>query len=200
MTDAERLVAFINARLDEDEQTASMATDGPWVARSTEVGWCVDVDPITRGIYVFGPSDTPAVDIWHVARQNPLRILRGVAAKRGIIQDWLGENAPSYPSLSDDELHIARRHPAYEYATTEGQRKAWDYSHVPPEGDGWERNITSDDDEGWERFSYTEESYWRRLRPQGPRVWNPPTPRHLQRLASEWSDHPDFEEEWSIDE
>jgi hypothetical protein len=35
MTD---LVAFLRARIDGDEQFASMATDGPWQSRSTEAG------------------------------------------------------------------------------------------------------------------------------------------------------------------
>jgi hypothetical protein len=65
-----------------------------------------------------------------------------------------------------DTLHIRRAHPDYEYDTTEGQRKAWDCH--PPEGDGWEPNITSENPEAWERFDYTEEAYWRRLKPPTP--------------------------------
>lgn len=63
----------------------------------------------------------------------------------------------------DDELHAACRHPGWEYATTEGQRKAWDAVDVPPPGDGWVRNVHAGDS-GWERFDYTEESYWMRPR------------------------------------
>jgi hypothetical protein len=67
----------------------------------------------------------------------------------------IGEAAP--------ELHASCAHPAYEYATTQGQRKAFDRIDEPPEGDGWERNVDAGRN-GWERFDYHEESYWRRLR------------------------------------
>lgn len=66
-------------------------------------------------------------------------------------------------------LHAERRHPDYEYATTEGPRKQWDGVDDRPRGDdgeseaGWERNVDAGmPGEGWERFDYTEESYWRR--------------------------------------
>lgn len=67
---------------------------------------------------------------------------------------------------TDTELHARHAHPAYEYATTEGQRKAWDRVDEPPDGEGWERNTDAGRD-GWDRFDYTEESYWRRLKLAG---------------------------------
>ena len=73
---------------------------------------------------------------------------------------------------TDEQLHARCAHPAYEYATTEGQRKQWDDVDVPPCGDdgvpdsSWERNTDAGRD-GWDRFDYTEESYWRRLRSGG---------------------------------
>ena len=76
--------------------------------------------------------------------------------------------------MSDDELHQRCAHPAYEYATTEGQRKAWDDADTPPEGDGWELNATTADPDAFERFDYHEERHWRRLNPDGPQVWTPP--------------------------
>lgn len=60
-----------------------------------------------------------------------------------------------------DYLHKLLMHPDYEYATTDGPRKAFD--EHPPEGEGWERN-TARGDNGWERFTYHEEAYWRRLK------------------------------------
>lgn len=72
-------------------------------------------------------------------------------------------------SLADTELHARSAHPAFEYQTTSGQRKAWDYINEPPEGEGWERNVDAGHPgEGWERFDYHEESYWRRLRRTPP--------------------------------
>lgn len=69
----------------------------------------------------------------------------------------------SLADVPDAELHRRFAHPAYQYETTEGQRKCWDAVDEPPEGEGWERNVDAGRD-GWERFDYTEESYWRRLR------------------------------------
>lgn len=69
----------------------------------------------------------------------------------------------------DAKLHARCAHPAYEYATTEGQRKAFYAIDEPPEGDGWERNVDAGrPGEGWDRFDYHEESYWRRLRAPVP--------------------------------
>jgi Arc/MetJ family transcription regulator len=71
-----------------------------------------------------------------------------------------------------DELHQHHAHPDFEYATTEGPRKAWDDEMVPPRdevtgkpGEGWEPDITSVDPEAWERFDNTEQRYWRRRKP-----------------------------------
>ncbi|MFE2912848.1 hypothetical protein [Kitasatospora indigofera] len=61
-----------------------------------------------------------------------------------------------------EQLHARRAHPGWEYATTEGQRKAWDHADMTPEGGGWERNTAAGRD-GWDRLDYTEESYWRRI-------------------------------------
>ena len=71
---------------------------------------------------------------------------------------------------TDNELDTLRQychahccHPWYEYATTDGPRKAFD-EHMPA-GLGWERNV-EEGTNGWERFDYHEEAYWRRLIPQ----------------------------------
>lgn len=78
----------------------------------------------------------------------------------------LAKAAPQQPAPTVAELHARFAHPGYEYATTQGSRKAFDAINEPPEGAGWERNIDAGrPGEGWERFDYHEESYWRRLRP-----------------------------------
>lgn len=60
-------------------------------------------------------------------------------------------------------LHSREMHPDFEYATTDGPRKAWYDEDVSPEGDGWEPNIHKGRD-GWERFDYHEEAYWMRFK------------------------------------
>lgn len=67
---------------------------------------------------------------------------------------------------TEAEQHAHFAMPGWEYATTEGQRKAWDRCDEPPEGEGWERNVDAGRD-GWDRFDYTEESYWRRPKQRG---------------------------------
>ncbi|RSS32278.1 hypothetical protein [Streptomyces sp. WAC08241] len=75
---------------------------------------------------------------------------------------------------TDAELHARCAHPDWEYTLTEGPRKQWDYSDEPPYGDDgepdttWERNVDMGR-KGWERFDYTEESYWRRRKPEAAR-------------------------------
>jgi hypothetical protein len=70
-------------------------------------------------------------------------------------------------------LHAEFRHPGFEYRTTSGPRKQWDDIDRPPAGENcdpdytWERNADAGrPGMGWDRFDYTEESYWRRLKPR----------------------------------
>lgn len=133
--------------------------------------------PTARGLYLF------ARDIDVELAPDPL------SPPEHELVDWVREQIAAdwaradelardpFEGLSDDELHQRRAHPAYEYRTTEGQRKAWDQVDEPPwddelgrPGDGWELNITSRDTDAWERFDYIEERYWRRCRPGGPYV------------------------------
>ena len=122
------------------------------------------------------------------------RAVAECAAKRAIIVGTYWE--PS-PRPTDKELHAKHSHPAYEYETTEGQRKRWDDQDVPPEGEGWERNVDAGRD-GWDRFDYTEESYWRRLKPEAERKeWKQYIPQPLRALAAVYKDHPDYQQEWA---
>lgn len=120
-------------------------------------------------------SFPPDVDRDYFQRvQATLATALGATARQldcGVCFEEQGEEVHPHPQcpvgLSTAELHERRRHPDFEYATTEGPRKQWDDVGVPPcEDDGsidpaWERNTDAGRD-GWERFDYTEESYWRR--------------------------------------
>ncbi|MGY6019614.1 hypothetical protein [Streptomyces spinosirectus] len=77
-------------------------------------------------------------------------------------------------AIDTARLHAERRHPGYEYRTTQGPRKQWDTIDQPPYDDdgepdpSWERNVDAGrPGQGWDRFDYTEESYWRRRKPSG---------------------------------
>jgi hypothetical protein len=89
-----------------------------------------------------------------------------------------------FEGMTDDELHYRHMHPAFEYRITEGQRKAWPYADDPPEPDvGWELNRTSNNPDAWQRLDYTEERYWRRIRPAGPIIERRPSSTALDLLA-----------------
>jgi hypothetical protein len=126
---------------------------------------------------------------------DPDSVLRRCAADKATVEEWLKQSADPYEGMNDDEMHARCVHPAYEYAVTQGPRKAWDYADEPPDGDGWERN-TAEGRDGWDRFDYTEESYWRRLRPGGPQLLQRPVPYFIRNLLEGYglSDHQEGEE------
>lgn len=82
------------------------------------------------------------------------------------------DTAENRQAIDTARLHAERRHPDYEYATTQGPRKQWDTADQPPYGDdgepqpGWEANVDAGrPGQGWDRFDYHEEAYWRRRKP-----------------------------------
>lgn len=77
--------------------------------------------------------------------------------------------------VPEAELHDREKHPAWEYADTEGGYRA---EPVRPEGEGWSLNVVPSMPEG--RYDYGgdhgpwfSEWTWRRLRPEGRRDWHP---------------------------
>ena len=99
------LIAFLTARLDEDERFAWAATPGPWWHNPGKV-WLdaaafvafdrskgeefVGYDgpsPFTGCIAATGPGDDPEsmANAAHIARHDPARVLREVEAKRRMI-------------------------------------------------------------------------------------------------------------------
>jgi hypothetical protein len=88
----EGIAAFLAARLDEDEATAKAATEaeGQWFAPGPGAGeWSVRnnraIVDCPAGVIAFDegcPTDTQAA---HIARHDPARVLRSVAAVRIIL-------------------------------------------------------------------------------------------------------------------
>lgn len=72
------LIAFVNARLDEDEAAAK-------AARGVEWDWRYVAQP-------FGERPSIAHTV-HIARHDPERVLREVAAKRAILAAYEQEGA-----------------------------------------------------------------------------------------------------------
>lgn len=94
------LIAFLRARLDEDEATARAATPGPWQWRHEHgepwhpepEGWLDYSGEYITGpddaATMFGPGMTPHADATHIALHDPPRVLAEVAAKRQIVDAY----------------------------------------------------------------------------------------------------------------
>ena len=112
------LIAFLKARLDEDEAAAKAATPGPWCWEATgdkDSSWAAglvhdeDGNPLTgeidkgQGVIIDGVCESidgnPA-DGEHIARHDPARVLHEVAFKRAIlgqyrtVAGWSSDNWP----------------------------------------------------------------------------------------------------------
>ena len=85
------LVAFLRARLDEDEAAAKTGSQPEWKSDGPYLGW------VTGGIAAQFKWSTDAA---HAARHDPARVLREVAAKRAILAEYLrlaGIEPDDYP-------------------------------------------------------------------------------------------------------
>jgi uncharacterized protein DUF6221 len=91
---SEDLVAFLNARLDEDERIALAATPGPWHAQEDAVFAGSHRPPgYSRGIAITRASYTGSIldhsaNATHIAYHDPASVLREVATKRAIIGSY----------------------------------------------------------------------------------------------------------------
>lgn len=83
MTDDLR--AFVAARLDEDEAAARAATEGPWsfAGYDSADGWPIVANDEHEIVSRSGSDDAE-----HIARHDPARVLREVAAKRAVIRQY----------------------------------------------------------------------------------------------------------------
>ena len=82
------LIAFIRARLDQDEQTARAATPGPWVAVRDPYpdSWSiVSTSGDVVGPDYQGSAASREEDAAHIARWDPARVLAEVDAKRRMV-------------------------------------------------------------------------------------------------------------------
>jgi hypothetical protein len=78
------LIAFITARLDEDERVARDATPGPWTDFSSR---SYGVEQAAEGRRVVAERVHDYDDAAHIARHDPARVLRDVAAKRRLLKE-----------------------------------------------------------------------------------------------------------------
>jgi len=88
------LVAFLRARLAEDEQTARAAPAGPWTYERvfSDLSGAVMDGPLISGEHTDGYIDPESAA--HIARHDPARVLAEVDAKRRIIDQHVAAVLP----------------------------------------------------------------------------------------------------------
>lgn len=110
MTD---LVAFLTARLDEDEAVAKRAAGADSEGRYC-TSWSYDREQFrvtTDGTSWINAKDTGDACGEHIARHDPARVLAEVTAKRAIVEDYLvvmANNAIERASGGDEVVASAR--------------------------------------------------------------------------------------------
>lgn len=104
---ADDLIAFIKARLAEDEQVAKACAGAPWVQDCAPM---VHVDPkaIRDAKWIYGKMGYVGTvehdyDRAHMVRHDPARVLRGVEAKRRLLDTWQGITQTERPDWMDNE-------------------------------------------------------------------------------------------------
>jgi Family of unknown function (DUF6221) len=141
--DSVQLVAFLLARVDEDERAARAAPPGPWLGTDAEdVGaWSVydpewriavakvyDHDQPLGGKRGPGYIDPEAVTA-HIARHNPARVMAEVEAKRQQIDHY--ERVAAHAAqrleynLAEETCYVALRCVALAYADHPDYDETW---------------------------------------------------------------------------
>lgn len=107
------LVAFLNARLDEDEREAEAAFSNQ---EDPEHGWGTDGRAVTPHVGVIHEDVQRA----HVAKWHPGRVLADCAAKRAVVEvlakqaaacppdDWPEDGEIMKAPLADNARHLLR--------------------------------------------------------------------------------------------
>lgn len=129
------LLAFLTARLDEDERIATAASPGPWITVEAECD-LVDVESelghVVRSCRDCLTEGCDHFDAQHIARHDPARVLRDVEAKRKIIGQYerVRETRRAHPDDMPSTgahlvLHGAVTTLAYAHANHPDYRSEW---------------------------------------------------------------------------
>lgn len=137
------LIAFLKARLDEDEQEALAASPGPWKANA-EQDEVLAVDDIEVAVGFALSGNQLRATVRHIVRHDPERVLRDVEAKRRIVARHAGPHVCGEPAEEYEQWEIVMidgepgqeqvmyvrpcgdlRDLAARYADHEGYREEW---------------------------------------------------------------------------
>ncbi len=136
------LVEFLKARLNDDEQSALAATPSPWIShRLSSRDQATIVQDLGRRSITGDPIGAPVVastyrpsgmaNAEHIARHDPARVLREVAAKRRLLAEYAEyqendtEKRYEYADGWANGLGFAVRLLALAYADHEDYRVEW---------------------------------------------------------------------------
>lgn len=138
------LVEFLRAQLDKDEQVALAATPGPWTVdryQSGDVGPlddCGRPDCARMMARMFEADDDDVPQPWcenaqHIARHDPVRVLREVEAKRLRIEHYLKICELADPVKHPDQAYVLAKgaaerslmFDALPYAGEPGYQETW---------------------------------------------------------------------------
>jgi hypothetical protein len=129
------IIEFLRARIAEDEAAAMAAADGPWEhdehLGDHAVTSVIGAVATASNVYPEGAVGLEEADAAHIARHDPARVLREVAAKRAIIEEWEVDYIDNPCTQLPDAraarlaLHVIATvysdHPDYDPAWTWGQ-------------------------------------------------------------------------------
>lgn len=128
------LVAFLTARLGEDEAGARLAAreGGTWT-QVDPVRYCGRIEA-AGGVVVYDEGSPDEYQAPHIARHDPARVLREVAAKRAHIRAWGAITPDSHDPIDDHDwrefgareaLKEVLRTDAAVYSSHAGYRPEW---------------------------------------------------------------------------
>ncbi|MFE6868325.1 DUF6221 family protein [Kitasatospora sp. NPDC057692] len=129
------LVAFLRARLDEDEQGAATSWPGLWATDAEEYGVVDSEDGTEIADIVVCSTRQQQATARHIARHHPARVLAEVDAKRRILARYtsaVADSAEDADGYYDEnrfedarQLYPVLRLLALPYADHPGYRPEW---------------------------------------------------------------------------
>jgi hypothetical protein len=129
MDDLTAFTAFCQARLDEDEAAArACQSPSPWCV-SDHPAMSSVVDDATGAPLIYNEGSPTPEEAAHIARHDPARVLREVAAKRAVLLALYATGRPTtmseQPSPTASLARLALRHMAAVWSDHPDYKPEW---------------------------------------------------------------------------